>query len=245
MVYFISDFHLGSPDSKSSKEREKDICRWLDYVKKDAIQIYFLGDIFDFWFEYKYVVPRGYARFLGKLCELHDLGIELHLCVGNHDLWIRDYLETECGLTIFKEPKIIEIDGLKLCVHHGDGLGPGDKKYKFLKSIFTNGFAQWLFTILHPNIGFFIATRFSKKSRKSEKPEEKSFKGMDKEFLVLYSESFLKQEHLDAFIFGHRHLQLDILLSNGKSRYINLGEWFKGRRYVRVGGGRIDVLDFD
>lgn len=244
MIYFISDFHLGSPSLEISRNRETDICNWLDSIKSDATDIYFLGDIFDFWFEYKTVVPRGYIRFLGKLASLHDAGIRLHMCVGNHDLWIRDYLETECGVRVFREPEEIQAYGFHICIHHGDGLGPGDGKYKFLKKIFTNKVAQWFFYYLHPDLGFSMAHFFSRSSRTSEPKSEKVFKGNDKEFLVLYSEERLKERHFDFFIFGHRHLALDITLRNGHSRYINLGEWFVGRRYVQLGPEGLKVCEF-
>jgi UDP-2,3-diacylglucosamine hydrolase len=244
MIYFVSDFHLGSPNNEQSKLREKRICDWLDSIKMDADEIYFLGDIFDFWFEYKSVVPRGYVRFLGKLAELYDRGVKLHICVGNHDLWIGNYLKEECGAEIFSEPKKLELFGKTLIVHHGDGLGPGDKRYKFLKGIFTNAVAIWLFKWLHPDIGFSMASYFSRWSRRSEKPSEKAFKGNDKEYLVGYAEQRLKEEDIDYFIFGHRHLALDIMLSNGTSRYINLGEWFSGNRYVAIGEKGLEVKEF-
>lgn len=244
MIYFVSDFHLGSPDYESSRKREQVICNWLDFVSKDAKEIYFLGDVFDFWYEYASVVPKGYVRFLGKLAQLHDSGIRLHMCVGNHDLWLRDYLTNECGVRIFKDPETVSIGGKKYVVHHGDGLGPGDSRYKFLKGIFTNAVAIKLFKWLHPDLGYGMASFFSRWSRKSEKPEERVFKGNEKEYLVLYAEDRLKSEDIDYFIFGHRHLQLDILLSNRKSRYINLGQWFTGRRYVVASDEGLEVKEF-
>ena len=244
MIYFASDFHFGSPNHASSKSREKDVCRWLDEIKDTATKIFLLGDTFDFWFEYNSVVPKGCVRFLGKLAELSDKGIEIEMCVGNHDLWMKDYLINECGVKIFTEPKEITIGDFKIHVHHGDGLGPGDKKYKFLKRIFINSIAQKAFKWLHPDIGFSLASYFSKKSRASEKSEERKFKGIDKEFLILYCEDILKNHNVDFFIFGHRHLALDIALSNNKSRYINLGEWYKGRRYAVATEKGLDLRDF-
>ncbi len=244
MIFFASDFHFGSPNYELSRKREEDVCCWLDSIKDRASEIYFLGDTFDFWFEYKSVVPKGCIRFFGKLAELSDRGIQLHMCVGNHDLWLNDYLTEELGIHIFREPKTFSVGNFRYHVHHGDGLGPGDRKYKFLKKIFVNKGAQWFFKWLHPDIGFSLASYFSRKSRASEKPEERAFKGYDKEFLIAYCEETLQKTHIDYFIFGHRHLALDIALSNKKSRYINLGEWFKGRRYLEVDESGVRVMEY-
>ena len=244
MIYFACDFHFGSPNYQQSRERELVVCQWLDEIKDTATKIFLLGDVFDFWFEYNSVVPKGCVRFLGKLAELTDKGIEIEMCVGNHDLWMQDYLVKECGVKIFSEPKEISIGSYKLHIHHGDGLGPGDKKYKFLKQIFTNRIAQKLFKWLHPDIGFSLASYFSKKSRASEKHQERKFQGHEKEYLVCYCEEVLKRHHVDYFIFGHRHLALDVELSNKKSRYINLGEWFKGRRYCEADENGVRIREF-
>lgn len=244
MVYFVSDFHLGSPDYNDSRNREIVICAWLDSIKSKAKTIYFLGDTFDFWFEYKSVIPKGFVRFLGKLAELHDLGIELIMFVGNHDLWILDYLTKECGVSVYRNPQTIQIGNNRIHIHHGDGLGPGDRKYKFLKKIFLNNSAQFLFKCIHPDIGVSLASYFSRKSRASEKPNERLFKGTENEYLVQYAEGVLLNENIDFFIFGHRHLALDITLSNGVSRYINLAEWFRGRRYVEVDETGVRVKEF-
>ncbi len=244
MIVFVSDFHLGSPNYKTSRKREADICAFLDSVKERATEIYFLGDVFDFWFEYKTVIPKGYVRFIGKLAELSDLGIQLKLCVGNHDLWMSDYLKLECGVEVFKEPRILDMGETKILVHHGDGLGPGDLKYKFLKKIFTNKIAQYCFRLLHPDLGVQMANAFSRKSRSGEKPIEKSYKGDHIEFLTQYCEEVLQDTFVHFFIFGHRHLQLDITLSNGVSRYVNLGEWFSGRRYVIFQNGHLEIKEF-
>ncbi len=244
MVYFVSDFHLGSPTYGHSRQREIAICAWLDSIKSQAKTIYFLGDTFDFWFEYKSVIPKGFVRFLGKLAELHDLGIELNMFVGNHDLWIANYLTEECGVNVFRNPQTITVGNNRIHIHHGDGLGPGDKKYKFLKKVFTNGVAQFLFKWIHPDMGVSLASYFSRKSRSAEQPSDRIFKGTENEYLVQYAESVLRNEAIDFFIFGHRHLALDITLSNGVSRYINLGEWFVGRRYVVVDQGGVRVMEF-
>lgn len=246
MIYFASDFHLGAPNYTSSRDREEKICRWLDSIKGKATELFLLGDIFDFWFEYKTVVPKGYVRFLGKLAELRDKGVDIHICVGNHDLWLADYLTKEIGLRVFREPETIKRQGVVFHVHHGDGLGPGDSGYKRLKKVFTNPFAQFVFSKLHPNFGIGLANRASQKSRIHQPEKEKKYQGDDKEYLTLYSEEQLKQNpKINYFIFGHRHLPLDITLSNKKSHYINLGEWFSGSRYVSFDGEQVLISNFD
>jgi UDP-2,3-diacylglucosamine hydrolase len=186
MIYFASDFHLGM--GINADERERKICRWLDFVSEDASDIFLLGDLFDFWFEYKKAVPKGFVRFLGKLAELTDKGIRIHVCVGNHDLWMRDYLEKECGVRIFREPEVHEFSGRTFVLHHGDGLGPGDEKYKLLKRIFTNKLAQGFFGMLHPDLGIRLASGWSKKSRLNQPKWEETFQGNDKEYLVQFCE---------------------------------------------------------
>ena len=244
MIYFASDFHLGMPEGKTSRDREKKICNWLDEVSKDATQIFLLGDIFDFWFEYKTVVPKGSVRFLGKLAELTDKGIDIQVCVGNHDLWMRNYLVEECGIQIFREPKIIQSGDKKIYIHHGDGLGPGDKKYKFLKKMFLSPINQWLFSRIHPNLGVRFARYWSKSSRKSTPSWEKEYRGDEVEYLTLHCNEVLQSQHIDYFVFGHRHLELDITLANGVSKYINLGQWFTGSRYIKLNDGVLEVRDY-
>jgi UDP-2,3-diacylglucosamine hydrolase len=244
MIYFASDFHLGMPEGKPSQDREKKICNWLDEVSKDATQIFLLGDVFDFWFEYKTVVPKGSVRFLGKLAELTDKGVDIQVCVGNHDLWMRNYLVEECGIQIFREPKIIQSGDKKIYIHHGDGLGPGDKKYKFLKKMFLSPINQWLFSKIHPNLGVRMARYWSKSSRKSTPSWEKEYRGDGVEYLTLHCNEVLKSQHIDYFVFGHRHLELDITLDNGVSKYINLGQWFTGSRYIKLNDGVLEVRDY-
>lgn len=239
-IYFASDFHLGAPDYATSLEREKKIVKWLDEIKKDAQEIFLVGDLFDFWFEYKTVVPRGYVRILGKIAELTDSGIPVHLFTGNHDMWIFDYLPKEINIILHKEPIEREFDGKKFFIGHGDGLGPGDKGYKFLKKVFANKFCQWLFAWIHPNLGMKIANYWSHRSRIFNEENEEKFLGEDKEWLVAYCNKVLQKKHYDYFIFGHRHLPLDIKLSDS-SRYINLGEWFKSNSYAVFDGNDISL----
>ncbi|MGE0569005.1 MAG: UDP-2,3-diacylglucosamine diphosphatase [Bacteroidia bacterium] len=230
-IYFASDFHLGVPSYEESRLREKRICDWLDSIKNDAKEIFLVGDIFDFWFEHKYTIPKYHTRFIGKIAELTDSGIKVHFFIGNHDMWMFDYFEKELGVTIYQNPIIREFNGKKFFIGHGDGLGPGDNKYKFIKSLFRNKFCQWMFARLHPNLSFGIANFFSKRSRLATGQSDEVFKGEDEEWLIQFCKDYLKNDKIDFFIFGHRHLCLDIDLGNN-SRYINLGHWMKSGQYA-------------
>lgn len=243
-IYFASDFHLGVPNFEESLEREKRIVRWLDEIKKDAEEIYLMGDLFDFWFEYKYTVPKGFVRLLGKIAELTDSGIPVTLFTGNHDMWMFDYLPKELGVTIYREPITRTYNGKKFYLGHGDGLGPGDNGYKLIKRIFANPVCQWLFERLHPNFAIRMANFWSHKSRLSNGPEDEIFKGEENEWLVTYSKDILKKEHFDFFIFGHRHLPLHIQLSE-KSKYINLGEWVNYNTYAVFDGENLELKYYE
>ncbi len=232
-IFFASDFHLGVPDQQSSREREDLIVRWLEQIREEAAEIYLLGDVFDFWFEYAAVIPKGFIRLQGKLAELSDSGIKITLFKGNHDMWMFDYFIQELGVQIISDELILERNGKKFYLHHGDGLGPGDAKYKILKKIFRSDLCQWLFARIHPNLGIRIARKWSMNSRiQNNKKEE--FKDISEEWLVAYSKEVLLKEHYDFLIFGHRHLPLDIQLGN--SRYINLGEWINFNSYAVFDG---------
>jgi UDP-2,3-diacylglucosamine hydrolase len=243
-IYFISDFHLGVPDHARSLEREKKIVRWLNKIQSDAAIIYLMGDVFDYWFEYKHAVPKGYVRLLGKLAELSDSGIEIHYFTGNHDMWVFDYLPSEIGLTLHREPIFKEYNQQKFYLGHGDGLGPGDHGYKFIKKLFANRIAQWLFARFHPNFGISLMRYFSKKSRIATGDDDANFLGEDKEWLIIHSKEVLQKEHFDYFIFGHRHLPLDINIGN-KSRYINLGEWINHFMYAEFDGTTVTLKKFE
>jgi len=238
-IYFASDFHLGSGSYATHREKEQKIVSWLDMIKADAAELYLVGDIFDFWFEYKTVVPRGYIRFLGKLAELVDLGIKLTLFKGNHDMWMFGYFEKELGATIISNELVIERNGKKFYLHHGDGLGPGDAKYKFLKKIFRSPLCQWLFERVHPNFGVGIANRWSQHSRDTG-DNDKQRRIDEQEWLIVYSKEVLQTEFYDYLIFGHRHLAMDVKLSE-KSRYINLGEWVKACTYAVFDGNDVTL----
>ena len=223
-IYFASDNHLGAPTSQLSQPREKKFVRWLEAIRKDAAAVFLLGDLFDFWFEYNTVVPKGFTRTLGKLAEITDSGIPVYYFVGNHDLWMNGYFEEELNIPVYHRPQIFEIGGKKFFIGHGDGLGPGDKGFKRMKKVFTNPTSKWLFRWLHPDLGVRMAQYFSVRNRMISGEEDVRFLGEDKEWLVQYAKRKLEDQHFDYFVFGHRHLPLDIALSED-SRYINLGDW--------------------
>jgi UDP-2,3-diacylglucosamine hydrolase len=239
-IYFLSDFHLGAPNHEASLVREKRIVRFLDEIKNDAAVIFILGDLFDFWYEYKNVVPKGFVRILGKLAELTDSGIIVHFFVGNHDMWMSGYFEQELNIRVFYDPEEFEFNGKKFLIGHGDGLGPGDHKYKFMKKVFRNRFSQWLFGMLHPASGIGLADYFSRKSRASAGNEDEKFLGEEKEWLIVYSRELLQKKHFDFFVFGHRHLPIEFKL-NDNSIYINLGDWIKYNSYAEFDGENIQL----
>lgn len=243
-IYFASDFHLGVPTYEKSLEREKKVIRWLDSIKEDAAELYLMGDVFDFWFEYKTVVPKGHVRLLGKLAELSDSGIKLHYFTGNHDMWTFDYLEKEINVTIYRSPIERNYSGKDFYIGHGDGLGPGDHGYKFIKTIFASKTCQWFFARLHPNFGIGIANYFSRKSRIATGTTDEVFRGEEKEWLVIYSKEILAKKYFDYLIFGHRHLPLDITINN-KSRYINLGDWIQYFTYGVFDGKDFELKKFE
>jgi UDP-2,3-diacylglucosamine hydrolase len=242
-IYFASDFHLGVPDYESSLQREKRIVMWLDKVKTDAAEIFLVGDVFDFWFEYKTVVPRGFVRLLGKIAEITDSGIPVHYFIGNHDMWVFDYLPHETGITLHKEPVVREFNGKKFYIGHGDGLGPGDYGYKFIKKVFRNKACQWLFARFHPNFAIGMANFWSRTSRKGSEVENRKFLGEENEWLAIYCKEILQKEHFDYFVFGHRHLPLTIKL-NENSTYINLGDWIEYYTYGYFDGSQLNLLSF-
>lgn len=240
-IYFASDFHFGVPDHTKSREREDLVVSWLEEIRKDAAEIYLIGDVFDFWFEYSAVIPKGFIRFQGKLAELADSGIKITLFKGNHDMWMFDYFVKELGVQIVSDELILERNGKKFYLHHGDGLGPGDSKYKILKKIFRSTFCQWLFARIHPNFGVRIAKKWSKYSRLQNNQKEE-FQDLSKEWLIAYCKELLLKEHYDFLIFGHRHLPLDVAL--GESRYINLGEWMNFNSYAVFDGENLELRYF-
>jgi len=242
-VYFLSDFHLGVPDHATSLVREKRIVSFLESIKKETAVLFIVGDLFDFWFEYKTVVPKGYVRILGKLAEIRDAGIEIHFFVGNHDMWMSGYFEQELGIPVYYAPQTFEFNGKKFLVGHGDGLGPGDYGYKFLKKIFRNPLCKLLFGLIPPFLGIGLAGMMSKSSRSVTGDSDATFLGADKEWLIIYCTEQLKSEHHDYFIFGHRHLPILFQL-NEKSTYINLGDWIRYFTYAEFHGDTISLKTY-
>jgi UDP-2,3-diacylglucosamine hydrolase len=241
--YFASDFHLGIPDYEKSRVREDRIIRWLDEVSKDAKGIFLVGDVFDFWFEYKKVVPKGYTRLLGKLAELTDNGVEVKMFKGNHDMWMFGYFEKELNVPVVSDEYVFEAFGYKVFVHHGDGLGPGDYSYKLLRKIFRNKLCQRLFGFLHPSIGMGLAEFLSSRSRLAQGISDQEFHE-ESEYLLHYCKEKIKSESYDYLVFGHRHLPLDIPLED-KSRYINLGEWLHHCTYARLDHNGMELKKFE
>ncbi len=240
-IYFASDLHLGIRDSRA---RERLFVRWLNTIQADATAIYLLGDLFDFWFEYKTVVPRGYVRLLGKLAALRDAGIPIYYFVGNHDLWMHDYLEKELDIPIYHQPIIENFDGKTFFIGHGDGLGPGDTGYKLMKKVFTNKICQFLFACLHPNIAIGIANYFSQRSRLANGETDSHFLGKEQEMLWQYCQKKSKEmPHINYFVFGHRHLPLTLDIKENTT-YINLGDWIKHNSYAIFDGQKLTIQYF-
>lgn len=242
-VYFISDAHLGMHPEDKSRVREKLLVSWLDGIKNEASELYLMGDIFDFWHEYKHVVPRGFIRFLGKLAELADNGVKIYFFTGNHDIWAYNYLKKELGAEIHHKPLVREFNGKRFFLAHGDGLGPGDFFYKLLKGIFRNRILQFLFARLHPNFAVWLGKTWSKNSRYSKGIVAEDFAGGKEELQIVFAMNTLKKEHYDYFIFGHRHIPYDIQLG-AKSRIINLGDWIYSFTYAVFDGSNLNLLQF-
>ena len=241
-IYFSSDNHLGAPTAEASMPREKKFVQWLDSIKHDAEAIFLLGDLFDFWFEYKYVVPKGFTRVLGKLAELSDQGIKIHFFVGNHDMWMNGYFEEELGITVHYQPKEFTFNSTSFFIGHGDGLGPNDIGFKRLKKVFTNPFFNWLYRWLHPDIGVRFAQYLSIKNKVISGDEDVKFLGNDNEWLVQYCLKKLEEKHCDYFVFGHRHLPLDIAL-NAQTHYVNLGDWITFYTYAVFEDGTLTLKE--
>ncbi len=242
-VYFASDLHLGTPDHATSLQREKKFVHWLEMIKKDAAALFIVGDLFDFWFEYREVVPRGFVRVLGKLAELRDSGLLIYFFTGNHDQWMKNYFHEELNIPVYRKPITVSISDKKFFIGHGDGLGPGDHGYKFLKSIFRGRFTRWLFARLHPNLGIWLGRKWSGNNKLINGKDEANFLGEDKEWLIQYARGVLKSEHIDYFIFGHRHIVLDYKLSES-STFINLGDWVRYNSYAIFDGKNLELKYF-
>ncbi len=239
-TYFASDFHFGVPDYESSLQRERKLVDWLEQISVDAKELYLVGDLFDFWFEYKHAIPKYYTRFLGQLARMSDADIKIYIFSGNHDVWMRDYFSKEFNIEVHHAPLIKTIGNKKFYIAHGDGLGPGDHGYKFIKKLFRNSFCQWLFRQVHPDIGIRLANYFSKSSRSVNADRDKVFLGEEKEWLIIYSKELLQQTHYDYMIYGHRHYPLQLDLGNGAT-YINLGDWITHFTYAVFDGEHLNL----
>lgn len=241
-IYFCSDQHLGAPNDAESAVRERKFVAWLNQIQADCQVLFLLGDLFDFWFEYKEVVPKGFVRTLGKLAEFQDKGIQIYFFIGNHDLWMRDYLEKEVGAISFHRPQQFSINDKEFFIGHGDGLGPGDKGYKRMKKIFTNPIAKKLYYLLHPDFAIWLGKTVSRKNKYISGDQDDTYLGDDKEWLVQYSLRKLESNHYDYFIFGHRHLPIEVQL-NENSQYINLGDWVNYFTYAVFDGEHLKLLE--
>ncbi len=239
-TYFASDFHLGSKGVTSSAEREKLIVRWLESSAPEMKALYLVGDVWDYWFEYGQVIPKGTSRLLGCLGKLKDAGVDIYFFTGNHDMWMFRYLTEEFDIPILRKPVIHEIDGKKFYIGHGDGLGPGDHGYKFIKKVFAHPVSRWMFARVHPNTGIRIMKYWSGQSRDHTQIDAK-FLGPEKEWLVQHALDILKGEDIDYFIFGHRHLPIDYDLGVKGSRYVNLGDWLVYNTYAIFDGRELSL----
>lgn len=242
-IYFASDFHLGIPDRKQSLEREKRLVRWLEMARIDAAEIFLMGDLFDFWFEYRTAVPRGYTRLLGTLAGIADSGIPVHLFRGNHDMWAFSYLQEETGIQLHREPEFRTFNGKNFYLAHGDGLGPGDHGYKFIKKVFASPVNQWLFRLIHPDLGISMALFWSRKSRhaalEKEKKEEERNLRLINERILFHSEDLIKQHpELDYLVYGHYHYPVETRLSE-KAVQVVLGDWLTHFTYAVFDGEKL------
>ena len=242
-IYFASDFHLGAPNYESSRKREDKIVEWMSAIKEDCKELFLVGDLFDFWFEYKKAIPKGFIRLQAKIADFTDSGIPVTIFTGNHDMWMFDYLPKELGVELYRKPIRKTFNGKEFLIGHGDGLGPGDHGYKFIKKVFANRLSQWLFARLHPNFGIGLADFWSGKSRNANRGEDEKFLGEENEWLAIYCKEYLKKEHIDYFVFGHRHLPLDLKVGEN-SQYINLGEWMNYQTYAVFDGSKLELKEW-
>lgn len=238
-IYFASDNHLGAPTTEQSAPRERIFVQWLDHIKDDVGVLFLLGDLFDFWFEYKTVVPKGFVRVLGKLAELADAGIPIHFFVGNHDMWMLDYLEKEIGITVHYTPQEFTFCGKRFFIGHGDGLGPNDIGYKRMKKVFKNSFFQWCFRWLHPDWGMRLGHYLSVKNKLISGEEDAVFIGEDNEWLAQYAKRKHQEKARDYYVFGHRHIPLNIPIE--QALYINLGDWISHYTYAVFDGKALEL----
>ena len=249
-IHLASDLHLGAPSVDSSVSRERAFVSWMRQAASGegfakghkATEIHLVGDIFDFWFEYGKAIPKGGARLMGAIAEITDVGVPVHFHVGNHDMWTFGYLEEELGITVHREPILRTWDGLTCYVGHGDGLGPGDKRYKWLKKVFTSSICQSAFRWVHPDWGISLARAWSLKSRQHA---DAPVNDLTREHLYAFAQNWLHDDakpHVDAFVFGHRHWPLNVVIEGSSSRYVNAGDWLTHRTSVMIYNGEVDLL---
>lgn len=245
-IYFLSDAHLGAPYIKDPKAHEARLVHFLDRIKDDAKEIYFLGDIFDFWYEWKHIVPKGFIRFQGKVAELVDSGIKVHFFGGNHDMWMFSYFQKELGVDVYHQPTLVDIDGKTFFLAHGEDLGVDDRLFKAMLRLFRAPWFRWLFsTFVPPSWTMRFAKSWSVKSRKRHGHQEGlKYLGEDKENLVQFAKSHKSTQHIDYFIFGHRHIMLDLMLKKD-SRVIILGDWIRHFSYAVVENGQLQLTDIN
>ncbi len=242
-VCFLSDCHFGLPDWPESRKREERLTAFLDSIAAEVTHLFLLGDVFDFWFEYKDVVPKHCLRFLGRLAELADRGVQVYYILGNHDMWSFSYIQEEVGLTQIKGMVDVEINGKRVRMGHGDALDPKDYGYHLIKWIYAQPFNQRLFAMLHPRQSFALARAVSMKSRRAHEEADKVFLG-EKEPIIRYCREVLEQTHFDYFIFGHRHLPADYPLTED-SRYFNTGDWLHHDSYLMLHEGEAVLSHFE
>ncbi len=246
-IYFASDAHLGARFHKESLDVEKRLVRWLESIKEDAMAIYFLGDMFDYWYEYKYVVPKGYTRFLGKLAELSDSGVEIHFFIGNHDIWMFDYLPQEIGAIVHRDVMTVDLLGKRFFLGHGDEVDYRSKAFRFIRALFRNRFCQWLYAGIHPRWSFGFALGWSLNSRKKglKTEEAQKYQGEANEYLVHFAKEYVKTHpDINFFIFGHRHLLLDLMLTHS-CRLVVAGDWMALFSFVVWDGESLYLDQFE
>ncbi len=241
-IYFVSDVHLGAPALNNNREREALFAQWLDEIKEDVAELYLLGDIFDFWFEYKKVAPRGFTRILGRIADIADKGIPVYFFPGNHDLWVFDYLQEELGVTVFRKEIIREIRGKKFFLAHGDGLDSNDKGYLFLKRMFTSKPLQWLFSRLHPNFALYLAHKWSAASRLSKNDYRDDFM-VNQDGMYKFAADFLQTNSIDYFVMGHRHRMVNERM-NENTRFVLLGDWIRSFSYGIFDGDNFELKKY-
>lgn len=246
-VYFISDAHLGSLAIEERAAQEKRLVRFLDSIKADAEAVYMLGDMFDFWYEYRYVVPKGFTRFLGKISELTDRGIEVHYLLGNHDMWMYGYLQHECGVVLHEGAVTVEMGGRKFFLAHGDGMGDPDRMFRILRGIFHSKLCRFLFSLLPTCWSMKFGLGWAGSSMEKHRLENgvDGYKGEEKEYQIVFAKDYLKSHpDIDFLIMGHRHIELDLMLSP-TSRMLILGDWISHSTYACFDGESLVMGSFE